>query len=40
MYPSDELKICDVDINSQGFIEDAINMFKDTIEDFRKIYRK
>ena len=40
MYPSDELKVCDVDINSNEFIEDAINMFKDTIEKFRKIYRK
>ena len=40
MYPSEELKVCDVDINSKEFIEDAINMFKDTIEEFRKIYRK
>ena len=40
MYPANELKVCDVDINSKEFIEDAIKFFKETIEEFRKIYRK
>ena len=40
MYPKDELLVCDVDINNSEFIEDAIKFFKDTIEEFRKIYRK
>lgn len=40
MYPSEELLVCDVDITSPKFIEDAVLMFKDTIDEFRKIYRK
>ena len=40
MYPEDELLVTDVDVNSPEFIEDAINFFKETIEEFRKIYRK
>ena len=40
MYPKDELLVCDVDINNSDYIEDAIKFFKDTIEEFRKIYRK
>jgi oligoendopeptidase F len=40
MYPSDELKVCDVDVNNPEFIEDAIEFFKETIDEFRKIYRK
>ena len=40
MYPNEELLVCDVDIASPKFIEDAIIMFKDTIEEFREIYRK
>ena len=40
MYPSDELLVCDVDIKSPKFIEDAILMFKETIKEFREISRK
>ena len=40
MYPRDELLVTDVDVNSPDFIEDAIDFFKETIEEFRKIYRK
>lgn len=40
MYPSEELKIAGVDISSPEFIEEAISMFKETISEFREIYRK
>ena len=40
MYPSDELKVCGVDVTKPDFILDAIDYFKDTIKEFRKIYRK
>ena len=40
MYPSEELKIAGVDISSPEFIEEAIFMFKETISEFREIYRK
>ena len=40
MYPRDELLVTDVDVNSPDFIEDAIDFFKETNEEFRKIYRK
>ena len=40
MYPEDELLVCDVNIQSPKFIEDAILMFKNTIQEFREIYRK
>ncbi|MBQ8891568.1 MAG: oligoendopeptidase F [Bacilli bacterium] len=40
MYPSEELKVCDVDVSKSDFIKDAIKTFQDTIEEFRKIYRK
>jgi len=40
MYPSEELLVCDVDITSPKFIEDALKMFKETIEELREIYRK
>ena len=40
MYPSEELKIAGIDISSPEFIEEAISMFKETISEFREIYRK
>ena len=40
MYPSEELKTAGVDILSPEFIEEAIFMFKETISEFREIYRK
>ncbi len=40
MYPKDELMVCDVNISDPKFIEDAIEFFKETIDEFRKIYRK
>ncbi len=40
MYPSDELLVCDVDIKNPLFIEEAITMFKETIQEFQDIYRK
>ena len=40
MYPRDELLVTDVDVNSPDFIEDAIDFFKETIEEFKNIYRK
>lgn len=40
MYPYEELLVCNVDISNSLFIEDAIKMFKDTILEFRNIYRK
>ena len=40
MYPSEELKVCGVDVSKSDFIIDAINFFRDTIKEFREIYRK
>jgi len=40
MYPGDELLVCGVDIKNPSFIEDAVSMFKETIDEFREIYRK
>ncbi len=40
MFPADELKVAGVDISSPKFIEEAIAMFKETIEEFKEIYRK
>ena len=40
MDPSDELLVCDVDVKDSKFIEDAVVFFKETIEEFREIYRK
>ena len=40
MYPSDELMVCSVDVTKSEFIIEAINFFKETIAEFRKIYRK
>ena len=40
MWPSEELEICGVKVDSPEFIEDAISMFKETIKEFREIYRK
>ena len=40
MYPALELKVCDVDVKNSEFIEEAIKYFEDTIEEFKKIYRK
>ena len=40
MYPSEELLVCDVDISNPKFIDDAANLFEETIKEFREIYRK
>ncbi len=40
MFPASELKVCDVDISNPKFIEDAIEMFRNIIKEFREIYRK
>ena len=40
MYPQDELMVAGVDISNPKFIEDAISFFKETIEEFKKNYRK
>ena len=40
MFPADELMVAGVDISSPKFIEEAIAMFKETIEEFKEIYRK
>ena len=40
MYPADELLVCDVDITSPKFIEEAILMFSKTILEFKEVYRK
>ena len=37
MYPLDELKIAGVDMSNPEVIESAINMFKDTIEEFKSL---
>lgn len=37
MYPLDELKIAGVDMNDPKVIESAINMFRDTIEEFKSL---
>lgn len=38
MDPADELLIAGVDINNPEFIKDAIKMFDETIEEFKKIH--
>lgn len=40
MYPIDELKIAGVDMNSPEVVESAINMFRDTMEEFKTLIRK
>lgn len=40
MDPAKELLVCDVDINSQDFILEAIKMFDSTIEEFKTIYNE
>lgn len=40
MFPCDELLVCGVDVTKSDFIENAIDFFKDTITEFRNIYRK
>lgn len=37
MYPLDELKLAGVDMNKPEVIESAIDMFKETIEEFKKL---
>ena len=37
MYPVDELKVAGVDINDPKVIESAINMFNDTIDEFKEL---
>ena len=37
MYPVDELKIAGVDITSPEVIKSAINMFDQTIEEFKSL---
>ena len=38
MYPLDELKVAGVDMNDSKVVESAINMFNDTIEEFKQLY--
>ena len=38
MYPLDELKVAGVDMNKKEVIESAVEMFKDIINDFERIY--
>ena len=40
MYPVDELKVAGVDITKPEVIESAINMFDDTIEEFKSLLKK
>ena len=40
MYPVDELKVAGVDITKPEVIESAINMFNDTIEEFKSLLNK
>lgn len=40
MYPADELKVCGVDVNNPLYIEDAINFFQETIEEFRELSKE
>ena len=40
MDPALELLVCDVDINSQDFILEAIKMFDATILEFKTIYNE
>ena len=35
-YPIEELKIAGVDMNKKEVIENALNMFEDTIKEFKK----
>ena len=37
-YPLEELKIAGVDMTNKEVVESAINMFRETIEEFKKIY--
>ena len=37
MYPLDELKLAGVDMNKPEVVESAINMFKETIEEFKTL---
>ena len=39
MYPLDELKVAGVDLTKKSVIENAINMFDETIEEFKKVYK-
>ena len=38
MDPVDELREAGVDISKPEVIEEALNMFKETIEEFKNIY--
>lgn len=40
MDPVDELKVAGVDMNDKEVIQKALDMFKNTIEEFKKIYEK
>ena len=40
MDPTDELKVAGVDINDPIVIEKCMDMFKNTIDEFKKIYEK
>lgn len=37
-YPLEVLKIVDIDLNDSTVFESAINTFKETLEEFRKVY--
>lgn len=40
MYPIEELKVAGVDMNNPEVIQSAINMFNETIEEFKKLIEK
>ena len=35
-----ELKMAGIDVTSPKFISDALDMFRDTIKEFKEIYEK
>ena len=39
MYPADELKVAGVDISNPEVIQKAMDMFKDTINEFKELYK-
>ena len=40
MYPVEELKIAGIDITKKDVFESALNMFNETLDEFREYYEK
>ena len=40
MYPAEELKIAGIDITKKDVFESALNMFNETLDEFREYYEK